>query len=332
MMLRITKSYPNKCTSDGLLFVGDRYKTGGQVDSLQSQGSLTLSQDHSLLLAANTGSGTISVFRVHKSTLTLLNQANSGGSEPLSIAVHSPYVYVLNSAAAGSVAVFRWDDKQLSQIPDSTLYLSATSADGSSITVRPDGKALVVTERLTNNIDTFAIESDGTLAQPVVNQSQAPGVFSASFAPDGVLLVSELSPANASNAAAISSYNIGANGALTPVSQSLPTLGRANCWNAATPNGLFVYTSNAGSENVSGFSIAGNGSLMPILSTVMGINPMRSANLDIAVSADSQYLYTLNSGGGAVGMFAVGADGKLTNLETADGLAKGAGLNGIAAY
>src|SRR5690348_15569054 len=56
-------------SSDGQLFTGDRFETrgrgsGGVTDPLQSQGALTLSQDHTLLFAANAGSGTVSVFRV----------------------------------------------------------------------------------------------------------------------------------------------------------------------------------------------------------------------------------------------------------------------------
>ena len=38
--------------------------SGGVTDPLASQGSLTLSQDRSLLFAVNAGSGSISVFRV----------------------------------------------------------------------------------------------------------------------------------------------------------------------------------------------------------------------------------------------------------------------------
>src|SRR6202048_2439090 len=41
--------------------------SGGVTDPLESQGSLTLSQDHSLLFAVNAGSGNITVFNVHKS-------------------------------------------------------------------------------------------------------------------------------------------------------------------------------------------------------------------------------------------------------------------------
>src|SRR5512143_1755969 len=45
--------------------------SGGTVDPLGSQGSLTLSDDGSVLLAVNAGSGTVSTFRVFGSHLAL---------------------------------------------------------------------------------------------------------------------------------------------------------------------------------------------------------------------------------------------------------------------
>jgi len=56
--------------TDGSLREGRSFQTGGRgsggtTDPLGSQGSLTLSQDHSLLFAVNAGSGDISVFRIH---------------------------------------------------------------------------------------------------------------------------------------------------------------------------------------------------------------------------------------------------------------------------
>ena len=56
-------------SADGHFYETGRYDTrgrgsGGITDPLQSQGSLKLSIDHTLLFAANAGSGTVSVFRV----------------------------------------------------------------------------------------------------------------------------------------------------------------------------------------------------------------------------------------------------------------------------
>ena len=324
-------------TPDGQLFIGDRYATGGRGsggtgDPLQSQGSLTLSQDHSFLFAANAGSGTISVFRVRGASLKLVDQANSGGSEPLSIAQNGNLLYVLNGAAAGSVVAFQWDGRKLRQIPNGTSFLSGTSAGGSSITISPNRKVLVVTERLTNNIDTFKMKADGTLAPIVVNNSKAPGVFSAAFTPEGAFVVSETGVPNAADASAISSYTVMNDGTLSPVSQSIPTLGAANCWNAVAPNGEWVYASNAGSNSIAGFAIGKDGALTPIAATVLASNPVGSTNLDIAVSSDSSYVYTLNSGAGSIGIFAIQKDGSLVDSGQVEGLPKAAGFNGIAAF
>jgi 6-phosphogluconolactonase (cycloisomerase 2 family) len=321
---------------DGQLFVGERFATGGRgsggtTDPLQSQGSLTLSQDGAFLFAANAGSGTVSVFRVRGASLRLVDQANSGGSEPLSIAQNGSLVYVLNGAAAGSVVGLQWDGKQLRQIPNSTSFLSATSAGGSSVTISPDRKSLVVTERLTNNIDAFEINANGTLAPIVVNASKGPGVFAAQYAPDGAVLVSETGPANVANGSAISSYSVLGNGAISAISQSVPTLGAANCWNAISPNGQWVYVSNAGSSTISGFHIGKGGALTPIGGTVVGVNPAGAGNLDVAVSSDNGYVYTLNSAAGGIGIFAIQKDGSLINIGQIDGLPKAAGFNGIAA-
>jgi len=79
--------------ADGSLGEATPYDThgrgsGGTTDPLESQGSLTLSQDHSLLFAVNAGSGDVSVFSVHKANLTLLNKTPSGGAQPSAIAEH----------------------------------------------------------------------------------------------------------------------------------------------------------------------------------------------------------------------------------------------------
>ena len=76
---------------DGTLQESGRFATGGRGsggnnDPLESQGSLTLSQDHTLLFAVNAGSGNLSVFSVNGSNLSLVDKVISGGSEPNAVA------------------------------------------------------------------------------------------------------------------------------------------------------------------------------------------------------------------------------------------------------
>jgi hypothetical protein len=62
--------------ADGSLVERNHYATGGRgsggtIDPLGAQGSLTLSADHSLLFAVNAGTGDLSVFRVRGANLDL---------------------------------------------------------------------------------------------------------------------------------------------------------------------------------------------------------------------------------------------------------------------
>jgi 6-phosphogluconolactonase (cycloisomerase 2 family) len=305
--------------------------SGGTVDPLASQGSLTLSDDGSALFAVNAGSGTLSVFRVFGSRLLLTDRVPTGGSEPNAVAQHGNLVYVLNTAGSSSVVGFRYHNGHLTRIPDSLHFLSGNGVNSASVAFSGNGRYLAVTERATNNLDVFTVQADGRLSAITVTASVGPGAFSLTFAPHGTAIVSETG-ASGPNSSAISSYSIASDGTLIPISASVPTLGAANCWNVVTPDGRFVYASNAGTSSISGFAIRANGALVPLSSTVVGVNPAGSTNLDIAVSADGGFLYSLNAGSGAIGVFRIdSSDGSLTNLGALRGLPAGAGLNGIAA-
>src|ERR1700678_3274247 len=177
--------------SDGTVVAKETFDTqgrgtGGVNDPLEAQGSLTLSADHSLLFAVNAGSGDITVFRVIGGQLIFVNRQPSGGSNPVAVALTQNRLYVLNQGGAGSVVGFQMGfGGQLLPIANSTTFLSANAVGGSSISISPDGQTLVVVERLTNNIDTFHINPNGTLGPIVVNPSPGVGAFSGRFASDG---------------------------------------------------------------------------------------------------------------------------------------------------
>jgi 6-phosphogluconolactonase len=304
--------------------------SGGKIDPLASQGSLTLSDDRSTLLAANAGSGTVSVFRVFGSHLLLTDVEPSGGSEPNAVAQHGKLVYVLNTAGSSSVVGFQLREGKLVRIADSLRFLSGNATNSASLAFSADGRYVVVTERTSNRLDVFKVLADGRLSDITGNASAGAGAFAVVFA-NNTAIVAETGP-GAPNSSAMSSYAIASNGTLVPISTSVPTLGTANCWNVVTPDGRFVYASNSGSSSISGFQIGAGGSLTPLPGTVVGINPSGSTNLDIAISVDGAYLYSLNAASGTIGMFAIrSTDGTLTNLGTVGGLSAGDGLNGIAA-
>jgi 6-phosphogluconolactonase len=323
--------------ADGSLTESRTFSTGGRgsggvTDPLGSQGSLTLTEDRSLLLAVNAGSGEISVFHVFGSALVLANKTPCGGSEPVAVAQHGNLVYVVNAGGASNVTGFRLRRSgDLDQIPNSTTFLTTGNTGAASLSFSPDGQTLLLTEKLTNTIDAFHVQTDGTLAPIVANPSAGPGLFGVLFAPNGTAIATETGPSGGHNASALSSYTVLPNGTLSVVSASVPTLAAATCWHVVTPDGHYVYTSNPGSGTISGFSIASNGDLTPISATIVATLPAGSGNLDIAVTADGKFLYTLDSGTGTVGVFAINSDGTLNPLPEAGGLSPASGFNGIAA-
>lgn len=325
-----------KRNADGSLQEGHSFRTGGRgsggtVDPLGSQGSLTLTQDRSFLLAVNAGSGEISVFRVHSAMLELTDKVPCGGSEPVSAAQHGNLVYVVNAGGNSNVVGFSMnEDGKLRQIRGAIAFLSTSNSGPGSVSISPDGQFVLVTEKVTNNIDAFPIQKDGTLGSIVTTPSVGPGAFALLFAPNGAALVSETGPSGGHNASAISSYAVQSNGTLSVISASVPTLGAATCWQAVTPDGKFVYTDNSAASTVSGFSIATNGALTALSGTIVATLPDGTINLDMAISSNGKFLYTLDTGTGMVSILAINSDGTLNSLGEVGGVTAKAGFNGIA--
>lgn len=306
----------------GMTSTGGR-GSGGTVDPLGSQGSLTLSQDHSLLFAVNAGSGTVSSFEVGD-TLELRDVEPTGGAAPVAVAQSDDLVYVLNFAGNSNVVGFRLDAGKLISIPNSVRYLSAANSGASSLTFSPDGKFLAVTEKLTNKIDVYPVQANGTLGTPVIYTDPSAGLFDAEFSPDGALISLEAA------AAGVSSFWVSGAGALSPVSTDVPTKGAGSCWIAITSDGSWVYTSNSASATISGYSLAG-GTLTPLPGTVVATLPAGSTNLDLAIDGSNQYLYSVNGGTGTVSAYWIQNNGTLKLIGLVGGLPAAGGLNGIAA-
>src|SRR4029079_15908156 len=97
---------------NGQLSQAGTYATGGnggvaepgnESDHLASQGSLVYDWRHSLLIAVNAGSDTVSTFKVRGDRLRLTGVVPSGGAFPASVAVSGNLVYVLNSGGPGTL-------------------------------------------------------------------------------------------------------------------------------------------------------------------------------------------------------------------------------------
>jgi DNA-binding beta-propeller fold protein YncE len=147
-------------SADGTLGSPTAHTTGGTGtgSGLGSQGALVLAGSR-WLLAVNAGSDDVSVFRVEHGGLTLTDRVASGGDRPISVTAHGSLVYVLNAGGAGNISGFRLTPHgELTAIAGSTLPLSGAAVDPAQVEFTPDGSQLVVTEKATNQIVTYAVQ------------------------------------------------------------------------------------------------------------------------------------------------------------------------------
>ena len=302
--------------------------TGGTVDPLTSQYAVVLSDDHRLLFAVDAGSDDVASFRVAADgSLSLADREASGGDLPVSIAVHDRLLYVLNAGDNTLQGYRAAASGQLVALPHASATLAAGAAGAAAVRFTTDGRWLVVSERVSNRLETFPVLPDGRLGAPVVSASSGNVPFGFDVTPSNDVIVSE------AGSGAASSYALGAGGALTPVTASLSTGGRAPCWLIATADGRFAYTANAGSGTITGFAVSSDGQLSLLTAGgATGVTGAGSTPLDLDLAANDRLLYVLEAGTGNVGGFAVGADGSLTPIGTAPAGAPASGLQGLAAY
>ena len=302
--------------------------TGGRGTGagLGSQGALAASADRDFLFAVNAVSNSISVFAIDRRGLQLTSIVPSGGEHPISVTEHSGVVYVLNAGGAGNVAGFRNQDGQLQPIPSSSRPLSGAASDPAQVGFSQHGEVLLVTERATSRLTTYAVRPDGTLSAPESFNSSGQTPFGFAFSRRDTLLVSEAFGGTA-DSSAVSSYELGRHGSTTLelVSGSIPSTQTAACWVAVTPNGRFGYTGNTGSDSVTAFRIGANGDLVLLAPIAARSGP---TPVDVAVSPDGRRLFVLNRGGN-IAAFAIAGDGGLQAVSSTFGLP--AGTTGIAA-
>ena len=316
--------------ADGTLTAAGRYATGGLggilagsvVDHLASQGALTYDPARGLLYAVNAGSNTVTVFAVHGDRLQRLQITGTGGTFPVSVAVHHGVVYVLNARDGGSIQGFlqlgpalvrvpQWH-RSLGLDPAATPEFVNTPGD---IAFSPSGDQLIVTTKANGNqIDVFRINSfGGPSTTPTVTPDPAGVPFAVSFDRTGRLDVAEAGPN------AVASFVLHADGTLTLVDR-VATGQAATCW--IVGNGSHLYVDNAGSGSVNTFDVTNNGIVD------RGTTTTDPGTIDAAISGRNLYVQT--GAAGIVDEFAIHTDGTLSAIGSVT-VAGTVGGEGIAA-
>jgi 6-phosphogluconolactonase (cycloisomerase 2 family) len=298
------------------------FATGGNGTGagLGSQGALALSRGGRFLYVVNAGSDSISTFAVRRGRPQLAGTTPSGGDQPISLTVRRGLLYALN-ATSGTISGFRVDRQgDLTPLSGSTEPIGG--AGPAQVEFSNSGDFLVVTNKDTNTIDTFAVAADGRPGPAQSQPSEGDTPFGFGFDRAGHLIVSEAF-GGAAGASAVSSYTLDSAGLLSTVSASVPDHEAAACWIAITRNGRFAYTTNTGSGSISSYTIAGDGSLA-LLEQVAAGTGAGSTPTDLAQSSSSRVLLALLPGTGEVASYRVAGDGRLTPADQVGGVPGGA--------
>jgi 6-phosphogluconolactonase len=319
-------------SAQGTLTPAGEFPTGGAGDPgnppindpLASQGALILSEGNQFLFAVDAGSNEISVLKIQKDGLNIVDVVDSGGVRPISLTLHENLLYVLNASGTPNITGFSvGNDGTLTPLADSTQPLiGGAAADPAQIGFSSDGGLLVVTEKAGNRLNTYIIDDNGLPSTPIDNPSNGMTPFGFAFNNAGTLIVSEAF-GGAPNQSAVSSYGASEGGVLNVISGSVPDLQTAACWVITTNNGKFAFVSNTGSGSVSSYRVSGENGTVTLVNSVAGDTGANSAPIDMALNNSSRFLYVLAGGSQSVASFRVERDGTLTLIDTDEGLPLG---------
>jgi 6-phosphogluconolactonase len=305
---------------DGTLAELESYPTGGAGDGmphLTSQGSLLLTGDGRYLLVTNAASDDVSLFAVTDDGLELIQTVPTGGRAPKSIAEHAGLVYVLNTGGP-SLTGFRLGENGLEPLAGSERALSAPDADPAQVGFRPDGSGLVVTERGTDSIVTYAVGKDGLVGAPRVYPSSGPTPYGFAFTSGGTLVVTEAFGAETGKAAA-SSYVLD-NGSIEAVTRSVGNGRSEICWAVVSKDDRYAFTTNFADGAVSRYAIHPHGEL--VLEDALAATAFEGETglRDEDLTADGRFLYAIDADARRIFGWEVGGDGSLSPVGSWEGV------------
>jgi len=191
-------------TARGILTPAGEFPTGGAgdptpqppdptTDPLASQGGLIMGRGNQYLYAVNAGSNQISVLKIRKNSVDIVDVVDSGASVPSAWRSTMILLYVLNEGGTPNITGFTIEDGgTLTPLADSTQPLiGGGAADPAQIGFSRDGELLVVTDKAGDRLNTYTIDEDGLPSAPVDNPSNGMTPFGFAFNNAGTLVVSE---------------------------------------------------------------------------------------------------------------------------------------------
>lgn len=245
----------------------------------------------------------------------------SGHLTPIPLSTHSINPGPMPGSSVNPAGFLNCDPGGFSSAVVCGLNPPAFPRSPAQIKFTPDGRFLAVTEKGTNSIYMFPLILGILPDTPVIWKAKGPTqptYFGFAFDVRGNLIVGEPFGASATipakPASAVSSFSIGRDGTLTPITTDLANNQALACWVAFDPiTGQFAFVGNNGSGTISSYMTDSHGNLR-LLNATAGSGMTGPNDMAVARDGNDSYLYALAAGSGTMNGWTINRDGSLTSL------------------
>jgi hypothetical protein len=182
----------------------------------------------------------------------------------------------------------------------------------------------LVTEKMTDNIGRYAVDSNGVASGPTVTSvADTDGTpvtpFGGDFTRAGVFVVTEAAGADAGQAA-VSSFSLTGTLGVRFLSNSVGNTRTEVCWTVITPDDRYAYVTNFADGTISSYTINADGTIR-LLNAVAGTTSLGQLSIrDNGMTEDGRYMYAIDIFSRMVHGWRVQSDGSLVALGTVPGL------------
>lgn len=303
-------------SNKGILEYINSYETRGRgtnenkVDPLHSQGSICISIDRQTLYVVNAGSDEITVFAIGKNnTLRYLQKISSGGKRPISIAISSKNLYVLNSGDSdtlGNITNFRiLRDGTLRNIDRGSKTIGKKGQLLGGLIINRMFTKLIVSETGSNLISIHSLDNRGNIIQQVENKISGKNPYGiVQNESNTYLVVNEESES-------ITSFKVNNIGTINPIDNSKYENADGMTKIVITKDREFAYVIN--DRGISQFIIYEDNEInfMNFYDTGNKFSKIS----EITIDNKGKYLYTIDEGNGSINSYLIQKHGILKNIQ-----------------
>ena len=246
-----------------------------------------------------------------------MDKVNSGGIRPVSLTVYRGVIYVLNPGSDNITGFTHNRFGHLVPLSNSTRSLSGSGTGAAQVSFARNGRALIVTEKATNTITTFAMDYNGRPGSIHTFPSAGAVPFGFGLGQGNSFVVSE--PGGTGEGSIVTSYRVSNTGIVSLVDGPLQLGTAAACWVAIDRNVWIAYVMNTGSNDISSVSMTSGMQLD--IANFGNTTPSIAGPLDGELDRRSKYLYVLCGANDRIITYRVaGLNGQLMQIDSDGGL------------